>query len=143
MSHFTPAITQICLIGSEEEVAEMIERPMVKSIILMLTAEDLRKFGYDHPMGPDWRGIMDFDPVKLSREKMLAFCDALDTQAIRDIFPVGTPRQVALKMKGFVDAGMRVIKFMDYGGMAGAKFGATSALKVREAEDELMVMCNG
>lgn len=143
MSHFTPAITQICLIGSEEEVAEMIERPMVKSIILMLTAEDLRKFGYDHPMGRDWRGIMDFDPVKLSREKMLKFCAEMNPQAIRDIFPVGTPRQVAAKMKGFVDAGLRVIKFMDYGGMAGTKFGAMSALKVREAEDELMLMCNG
>lgn len=141
MSHFVAAITQICLIGDEGEVAEMLERPMVKSIILMLTAEDLRKFGYKHPMGDGWRGIMDFDPVKLSREKMLEFCAALDTQMIRDIFPVGSPRQVAMKMKGFVDAGMRVIKFMDYGGMAGLKYGALSAMKVREAEDELMLMC--
>ena len=143
MSRFTTAITQICLIGDEEEVAEMIERPMVKSIVLMLTAEDLRKFGYQHPMGPDWRGIMDFDPVRLSREAMLKFCAEMDPQAIRDIFPVGTPKQVAAKMKGFVDAGLQVIKFMDYGGMAGAKFGATSAAKVRAAEDELMALCNG
>ena len=141
MSHFTPAITQICLIGDESEITEMIERPMVKSIILMLTAQDLRKFGYDHPMGPDWRGIMDFDPVRLSRDKMLQFCADMNPQAIRDIFPVGTPRQVAAKMKGFVDAGLKVIKFMDYGGMAGMKYGATSAMKVREAEDELMLMC--
>ena len=141
MSHFTPAITQICLIGDEGEVAEMIERPMVKSIILMLTAEDLRKFGYDHPMGADWRGIMDFDPVRLSRERMLKFCDEMNPQAIRDIFPVGTPKQVAAKMKGFVDAGLKVIKFMDYGGMAGMRFGASSAQKVREAEDELMRIC--
>ena len=55
----------------------------------------------------------------------------------------GTPHQVAAKMKGFVDAGLRVIKFMDYGGMAGLKYGAASAAKVREAEDELMAMCNG
>lgn len=142
MSQFVPAITQICLIGDEAEVAEMIERPMVKSIILMLTAADLRKFGYDHPMGPDWRGIMDFDPVKLSRDKMLRFCAEMDPQSIRDIFPVGTPDQVAAKMKGFVDAGLRVIKFMDYGGMAGTKFGATSAAKVRAAEDALMALCN-
>ena len=142
MSHFIPAITQICLIGDESEVAEMIEKPMVKSIILMLTAEDLRKFGYEHPMGPGWRGIMDFDPVKLSREKMLQFCAEMDPQSIRDIFPVGSPKQVAAKMEGFVDAGLKVIKFMDYGGMAGAKYGAASAAKVREAEDELMAMCN-
>ncbi|HMO67654.1 MAG TPA: LLM class flavin-dependent oxidoreductase [Novosphingobium sp.] len=141
MSHFVPALTQICLIGDESEVAEMIQQPMVKSIILMLTANDLRQFGYEHPMGPDWRGIMDFDPVKLSRDKMLKFCAEMNPQAIRDIFPVGTPRQVAARLKGFVDAGMRVIKILDYGGMAGSKFGAMSALKVREAEDELLLMC--
>jgi phthiodiolone/phenolphthiodiolone dimycocerosates ketoreductase len=141
MGQFVPALTQICLIGDEGEVAEMLERPMVKSIILMLTARDLAPFGYDHPMGPDWRGIQDFDPVRLSRETIIRFCDELDTQAIRDIFPVGTPRQVAAKLKGFADAGMRVFKAMDYGGMAGAKFAARSAQKVIEVEDEVLRLC--
>jgi phthiodiolone/phenolphthiodiolone dimycocerosates ketoreductase len=141
MSHFVPALNQICLIGDEEEVAEMLQRPMVKSIILMQTSKDLEQFGYKHPMGDNWRGIMDFDPVKLSREKIIEFCEALDTQAIRDIFPVGTAKEVAAKFKGFADAGMRVFKVMDYGGMAGAKFAARSAQKVREVEVEVLRLC--
>ena len=141
MSHFVPALTQICLIGDEEEVAEMLQQPMVKSIILMQTARDLEQFGYKHPMGDSWRGIHDFDPVRLSREKIIEFCDALDTQALRDIFPVGTAKEVAAKFKGFVDAGMRVFKVMDYGGMAGARFAARSAAKVREVEDEVLRLC--
>jgi phthiodiolone/phenolphthiodiolone dimycocerosates ketoreductase len=141
MTHFTPAITQISLIGDAGEIDEMLQTPMVKSIILMLTAQDLRQFGYDHPMGPGWRGIMDFDPVKLSRDKIIAFCDAVDTQAIRDIFPVGTPAEVAAKFKGLAEAGMRVFKVMDYGGMAGLKYGARSAEKVRAVEDEVLRLC--
>ena len=141
MTHFVPALTQISLIGDEGEIAEMLERPMVKSIVLMLTAQDLAKFGYQHPMGPEWRGIQDFDPVKLSREAIIRFCEEVDTQAIRDIFPVGTPREVARKFKGLADAGMRVFKVLDYGGMAGAKFAATSAAKVRETEDEVLRLC--
>lgn len=141
MSNFVPALTQICLIGDEAEVAEMLERPMVKSIILMQTAKDLEQFGYTHPMGPDWRGIQDFDPVRLSRETIIKFCDELDTRAIRDIFPVGTPREVAARLKGFADAGMRVFKVMDYGGMAGAKFAAKSAQKVLAVEDEVLRLC--
>lgn len=133
-----PAITQICLIGDDDEITEMLKAPLVKSIILMLTAQDLKQFGYAHPMGPDWRGIMDFDPVKLSRDKIITFCNEVDTQAIRDIFPVGTPKQVAQKMKGFCDAGLRVFKLMEYGSMGGLKFSATSAAKVRETEDELL-----
>lgn len=141
MSNFTPALTQISLIGDEGEIDEMLAKPMVKSIILMLTSKDLEQFGYKHPMGSDWRGIMDFNPVKLSREKIIKFCEELDTQAIRDIFPVGTPAQVARKLKGMVDAGMRIFKILDYGAMAGAKFAAKSAEKVRQAEDELLRLC--
>jgi phthiodiolone/phenolphthiodiolone dimycocerosates ketoreductase len=137
MSHFTPAIAAICLIGDEGEVEEMLRAPLVKSIILMLTARDLAQFGYAHPMGPDWRGIMDFDPHVLTREKMIEFCAGLDTRMIRDIFPVGTPREVAAKIKGFAEAGMRVYKLMEYGAMGGLRFSANSAAKVRETEDQI------
>jgi phthiodiolone/phenolphthiodiolone dimycocerosates ketoreductase len=138
-----PAVTQICLIGDDDEIDEMLEAPLVKAIILMVTAQDLATFGYRHPMGPSWRGIMDFDPVKLSREKILAFCDEVDTQAIRDVFPCGTTQHVAQKVKGFCDAGMRVFKLMEYGAMGGLKFGATSAAKVRQTEDELLRLVGG
>lgn len=140
MSHFTPALTQICLIGEEDEIADMLNQPMVKSIILMLNARDLAKFGYEHPMGAEWNGIMDFDPHILTRERMIEFCDALDTRMIRDILPVGTPAQVAAKLKGFADAGMRVYKLMDYGAMGGMRFGARSAAKVRETEDAIQAL---
>jgi phthiodiolone/phenolphthiodiolone dimycocerosates ketoreductase len=119
----------------------MLQQPMVKSISLMLTSGDLEKFGHKHPMGPSWRGIQDFDPVRLSREKIIEFCNALDTQAIRDIFPVGTPAEVAKFFKGMADAGMRVFKVMDYGGMAGQKYSAKSAEKVRAVEDEVVRLC--
>jgi phthiodiolone/phenolphthiodiolone dimycocerosates ketoreductase len=137
MSHFVPALTQICLIGDEGEIEEMLEQPMVKSIIAMLNAKDVEAFGYTHPMGGDWHGIMDFDPHILTRERMIKFCEELDTRMIRDIFPVGTPKQVAAKIKGFADAGMRVYKLMEYGAMGGARFAAKSAAKVRETEDEI------
>lgn len=137
MSHFTPALTQICLIGEPDEIDEMLAQPMVKSIIAMLNAKDVAAFGYEHPMGPDWHGIMDFDPHILTRERMIKFCEDLDTQMIRDIFPVGTPREVAAKIKGFVDAGCQVYKLMEYGAMGGTRFSAKSAAKVRETEDEI------
>ncbi|MBW8783212.1 MAG: LLM class flavin-dependent oxidoreductase [Novosphingobium sp.] len=138
----TPATSMLCLIGEEDEVAEMLTRPMVKSIAIMLTAEEMRRFGHEHPLGPDWRGYQDINPAVLNRERVVRFVEEFDSRALRDIVPMGTPRQVAEKLSGFVDAGMRVIKIMDYGGMAGVKFAATSAAKVRETEDLLMAMCN-
>ena len=134
----TPAVTQICLIGDDDEIAEMLKAPLVKAIILLITAEDLRRFGYEHPMGPQWRGVQDFDPVRLSRDTIIRFCEQVDTRAITDIFPCGTPKEVAHRVKGFCDAGMRVFKLMEYGSMAGLRFSAGSADKVRETEDEIL-----
>jgi hypothetical protein len=118
----------------------MLRAPLVKSILLLLTAADLRAFGHRHPMGENWRGVQDFDPARLSRENILRFCDEVDTQAIRDIFPCGSPRQVAHRLKDFADAGMRVFKLMEYGAMAGLAYSAASAAKVRETEDLLLAL---
>ena len=137
----TPGLSQICLIGQEDEVAEMLSAPLVKSLVLAVTAENLRTFGHEHPMGPAWRGAMDFNPVTLSRERILRFCDAVDTQCIRDLIPVGTVKDVALKIKGLVDAGARLFMILDYGALAGLKFAATSAEKVRQVEDEILRLC--
>ncbi len=134
----TPAVTQICLIGDDDEVADMLKAPLVKAIILLINAEDLLRFGYEHPMGPQWRGVQDFDPVQLSRDKIIRFCEQVDTRAITDIFPCGNPKQVARQVKGFCDAGMRVFKLMEYGSMAGLRFSARSADKVRATEDEIL-----
>jgi phthiodiolone/phenolphthiodiolone dimycocerosates ketoreductase len=134
----TPANVMMCLLGNEDELAEILQAPLVKSILLMMTGEELRRFGHQHPMGPAWRGYQDIDPGILTRERIIDFCAKVDTQALLDIIPCGSPKQVARKLKGFCDAGMRVFKILDYGAMAGLKFGPVSAGKVREAEDELL-----
>lgn len=138
-----PANTMMCLLGDEAELAEILAAPLVKSILLMITAEDLRRLGHAHPMGPDWKGIHDLDPGLLTREKIIEFCARVDTRAILDLIPCGTPEQVARKLKGFCDAGMRVFKILDYGAMGGLKFGALSAARVRAAEDELLRLVEG
>jgi phthiodiolone/phenolphthiodiolone dimycocerosates ketoreductase len=67
----------------------------------------------------------------------------VDTDAIRAVVPHGPPREIARILKGFADAGLRVPKILDYGGMAGLDFAARSARKVREAEDELIRLAGG
>ncbi len=133
-----PAFIQTCLIGDDTELAEMIQAPLVKAILLQISAETMRTFGYAHPLGERWRGYQDIDPGVLTRERIMAFLNGVDPESILAFVPHGTPQQVARTVKTYVDAGLRVPKILDYGGMAGLKFGARSAQKVREAEDELM-----
>ena len=87
--------------------------------VLQFPAAVMRQYGHEHPLGDDWRGYHDIDPRALTREKILAMLEKVDVQSIRDIVPHGTPQQVARIVKGFCDAGLRVPKILDYGGMAG------------------------
>lgn len=139
-----PAYIIMCLIGDDDELEEMLQAPLVKSLLLQISAEELKtKLGHKHPMGEKWRGFQDIDPGTLTRERILEFLDKVDPKAVLDMVPHGTPKQVARTLKGYVDAGLRVPKILDYGGMGGLKFGARSPDKVRETEDELMKLVEG
>ena len=74
----------------------------------------------------------------LPRERIVDMLGKVTPEMIMSIVPTGSPKKIAGIMKGFVDAGLRVPKILDYGGMAGLKYAARSAQKVREAEDELL-----
>ncbi len=139
-----PAFIQTCLISDDDaELAEIVKAPLVKAIVLQISTEELAKFGHAHPMGEAWRGFVDIDPHVLTRDRILAFNDAVTPEMILDLLPHGTPQKVARTVKAFCDAGLRVPKILDYGGMAGLAYGAKSPGKVRAAEDELLRLCEG
>ena len=139
----TPATTNFCLIGDDAELAEILEAPLVKALVMQIPAEVLRERGHQHPLGEDWRGMQDIDPAKFPRERILDMLTRTRPEHILSVVEHGSPQQIAAKYKGYVDAGMRVAKLLDYSGMAGLKFAATSAEKVRQAEDELMRLTGG
>jgi len=136
-----PAYIQICLIGDDSELAKILDAPLVKSLIMQFPADALKARGYEHPLGQSWRGYQDINPAVLPRERIIDMLAKTRPEMLLAMTPHGTPKQVARIVKGYVDAGLRVPKIMDYGGMAGLQYAARSAQKVREAEDELMKLC--
>ena len=138
-----PANFLRCLIGDEDEMAEMLEAPLIKSMMLMSTSDEFRRFGHEHPMGSHWGGYQQMNPATLTRDLVTDFCSKVEKQAILDLIPCGTPQQVARRVKGFFDAGLRVFKVNNWSGMAGLKFAAMSAAKARETEDEILKLVEG
>lgn len=136
-----PAFIQTCLLGDDDELADILAQPLVKALIMQIPADVLKDRGFDHPLGDDWRGAQDITPGALPRERILKMLDKFEPESMLAVIPHGTPKEMARIVKGYVDAGLRVPKIMDYGGMAGLKYGARSAEKVREAEDELLKLC--
>jgi phthiodiolone/phenolphthiodiolone dimycocerosates ketoreductase len=135
----TTAFIWTCLMADDDaQLAQILEAPLVKAYVLQIPAKIMHQFGFEHPLGDAWRGIQDINPEVLPRERILAMLDKVDAEAILAIVPHGTPQQIARTLKGYIEAGLQVPKILDYGGMAGLKFAAGSAQRVRDAEDELM-----
>jgi phthiodiolone/phenolphthiodiolone dimycocerosates ketoreductase len=140
----TPCYLQVCLLGGDDAaIADILDAPLVKSFLLQVSARVLSEYGFEHPMGDDWRGYQDIDPAVLTRERIVEFLDRVEPEMILAVVPHGTPEQVAGTIKTFVDAGLRVPKILDYGAMAGLRYAASSAENVRRTEDELMKLCGG
>lgn len=134
-----PANIQVCMIAHDDaELAEILEAPLVKAFLLQISAQELAKRGFEHPLGAEWGGYQDINPAVLPRERILTMLEKARPEMLTSIIPTGTPDKIARRLKGFVDAGLRVPKIMDYSGMAGLKFAARSGAKVRETEDALL-----
>ncbi|HKY91585.1 MAG TPA: LLM class flavin-dependent oxidoreductase [Nevskiaceae bacterium] len=142
-SAIVPAFIQVCLIGDDAELATILSAPLVKALIMQVPASVLKARGFEHPLGPQWRGFQDINPETMTYEVITSMLKKFQPEALLAVTPHGTPRQIARIVKGFCEAGLRVPKILDYGGMAGLKYAASSAQKVREAEDELMRLVNG
>jgi len=138
----TPCFIQVCFIGKDEAaLADILAAPLVKAFLLQVSAETLRGFGFEHPMGNGWRGFQDIDPAVLTRERIVDFLARVRPEMLLAVVPHGTPKEVAKIVKTFVDAGLRVPKILDYGAMAGLGYAGASAANVLAAEDELLQLC--
>jgi phthiodiolone/phenolphthiodiolone dimycocerosates ketoreductase len=136
-----PALILMCFIGTEAELVEVMDAPLVKAFVMQIPAAVLRARGHQHPLGDDWRGFHDIDPGTMTRDRVLDMLDRVQPEMLLDVVPHGDPPAIARIVKEYCDAGLRVPKLLDYGGMAGLAFGARSADNVRAAEDELLRLC--
>jgi phthiodiolone/phenolphthiodiolone dimycocerosates ketoreductase len=137
----TPTFMCPAFIGDDDELDELLSAPLIKAYVLQIEAENLRSVGFEHPMGPNWKGIHDLDPAKLTRDVIVDMLAKTTPEMLKAWVPHGPPEKVARYYKGYADAGAQVIKILDYGGMAGTKFAARSAQRARQAEDELLRLC--
>ena len=133
---------QICLIGANDDaLAEILQAPLVKAFLLQVSAETLRGFGFDHPMGAELARLPGHRPRGADPRadpRVPGQGAARDAPGRRAAW---NTEEVATIIKTYVDAGLRVPKILDYGAMAGLKYAESSAANVRAAEDELMQLC--
>lgn len=136
----TPCMIMPGFIGDDAELAEIMEAPLIKAYVMQIPAYAMRERGFAHPLGEDWRGIQDINPGTMGREELLDMIAKVRPEMILKCATHGTPKQVAKVVKSYIDAGLRVPKIVNNAAMAGLKYQARSAERVRETEEELAIL---
>jgi phthiodiolone/phenolphthiodiolone dimycocerosates ketoreductase len=136
----TPCMIMPGFIGDDAELAEIMEAPLVKAYVMQIPAYAMRERGFEHPLGEDWSGIQDINPGTMTRERVLDMISKVRPEMILECVTHGTPKEVAKIVKDFIDAGLRVPKIVNNAAMAGVKYQARSAERVRQTEEELALL---
>lgn len=90
----------------EEEVERICATPVIRAWLLVNPAWQFEALGYEHPLGPDWNGLTDYVPARLSRDEALAAIDRVPTEVVRRFLLTGTPDEVVAEVRRFAEAGL-------------------------------------
>ncbi len=108
----------LAVLGRTERAArKLLEHKGVKFTALLAPAYTWREVGVEHPMGPDFRGLIDFIPEAYSRNELDAAIDAVPTDLLAESMLWGTPSRVRAELEDFVDAGLRHLVLQPVSGL--------------------------
>ena len=85
----------------------MLETRAVRFTALLGDAAMWRRFGVEHPLGEEFRGMVDFVPERYTRAELDAAMEAVPVDALAEVVLWGTPDRLKTKLGEFRDAGLR------------------------------------
>ena len=105
----TPALFQYLVVApSEREVHEILDTKLGRLFALFHTASaEWRKVGARHPLGEDFRGIVDWMPERYDRQTLQEALASVPPALIGSALLWGTPEQVVDKLRAFGEVGVR------------------------------------
>ncbi|GBE25283.1 MAG TPA: LLM class flavin-dependent oxidoreductase [Actinobacteria bacterium] len=99
----------VVLARTERAAHTLLSHKAVRFTALLGTGEQWKEFGASHPLGDDFRGMVDFVPQRYGRAEIDAMIAKVPTDLLLDAMLVGTPKQLRAKLHDYADAGLRHI----------------------------------
>lgn len=108
----TAGLVLTCVVDSKhEDCHAALESPALKLGALIHDAESWRDAGGTHPLGDEFRGIIDFVPTRFSREEIKAAMDKVPWDVMHALYPHGTPEEMAERVGAYRNAGCKHVIF--------------------------------
>lgn len=103
-----PGNQMMVVVGrTEREARRHLDARIIRFVTLLAPAYLWEKTGVEHPLGRDFRGLVDFIPAEHSPGAILDAMDKVPTDLVAEHVTWGTPEMVRERLETFVDVGMR------------------------------------
>ena len=104
----TPGLQMFVAVApSREEARALLDAKPVRLMALVQPASMWAEHGAPHPLGPDFKGIVDFIPQHHDRAAMDRALGAVPTQVLERAVGWGTPDDLVERIRGLVAVGLR------------------------------------
>lgn len=108
LTTFTPALQCMVQIArSDDEAHRLLTAAPVRLWALLMPASRWAELGYNHPLGPDHRGMVDFVPQDFDRARIEAALAAVPYEVLERSVFWGTVDSVSQEIAELVRAGLR------------------------------------
>lgn len=104
----TPAWWLFAVMGkTEREARKMLDHPAIRFTALLVPSYVWESHGLDHPLGNDFRGLIDFVPTKYEKAEIYAAIEKVPVDLLAEEAMWGTPQQIEEKLRSFIEVGLR------------------------------------
>jgi phthiodiolone/phenolphthiodiolone dimycocerosates ketoreductase len=108
----------VVLAKTQRDADKLTQHKAVRFTALLGTGEQWKKFGAVHPLGEDFRGMIDFVPQHHNRKEIEAMIARVPSDMLREAMMVGTPESLRARLHDYADAGLRHIVLQPVSAMA-------------------------
>jgi phthiodiolone/phenolphthiodiolone dimycocerosates ketoreductase len=92
---------------TEAGIRRLLRAPAVRYLGLLAPATVWARCDAKHPLGEDYRGLVDLMPHQLTRAEAEKAIAQVPDKVLHEWLVVGTPRQILARLRAFSDAGLR------------------------------------
>jgi phthiodiolone/phenolphthiodiolone dimycocerosates ketoreductase len=97
----------IVVADTDAEAHELLQTKLIRYMALHASAAAWRKHGYEHPFGPDYRGLKELLPHELTRAEFDRAMSDIPDEVVAAQAIVGSRETVLNRIGDLIDAGMR------------------------------------
>ncbi|MFF2549666.1 LLM class flavin-dependent oxidoreductase [Nocardia sp. NPDC058058] len=101
------AMVQILPVRARSDIKRLLRAPGVRYLGLFASAELWARHGAKHPLGQDFRGLIDLLPHRLSRAEVQAAIAEVPDEVLHEWLIIGTPAEILSRVRELADAGLR------------------------------------